>query len=182
MARIQLITLLLLLFVGLTSQAQSKSTQAFKYQIKSSLGVSESCEDEGKNQLSQVRIYISQKDLQSSQDFIPAQVRVSACIWGGSYVKDTYELKLPRFMFATAIEKEGVFNLNAEYSLNKIGIEKLGGTSWKVRYFRNTTAWDQIDPIELTLTKNKNRTYPEKIRFYIVKKSKWIEANLRLIE
>ncbi|WP_413613029.1 hypothetical protein [Bdellovibrio sp. HCB-110] len=167
------------LFLLFTSSAFAQ-TLVYKYQIASSFGIGTTCEVRGETERSQVRIYIKEELLQSNQDFVLAQVKVTACIWGGNFLKESYDLAIPRFFFTPAETLNGAFELS-EGPLAGIVIKQIQQNQWRFRYFKDSkTAWNQINPIEFTMNPEKN--HPQQIRFFVPDKNKWIEADLRLIE
>lgn len=166
--------------VLLFATAASAETLVYKYQIDSSFGISKTCEVKGETERSQVRIYLSREQLSTEQDFILAQVKITACIWGGNFLKESYDLEVPRFLFTPAETLHGGFYLN-NGALAGIVIEQLNDGRWRVRYYKDKkTVWNKINPIEFTM--NTEQNYPQSIRFFIPEKNKWIESDLRLIE
>lgn len=164
----------------LVSGAALADTNVYKYQIKSSLGISQSCTNDGEQEISQVRFFIDSDKLQSNQDIIAARVKISVCLWGGAVIKETHDLMVPRFMFVQAAPMQGAFPLKNS-AFTKISVSELKVNTWQVRYFDKTgNIWSKMDPIEVKLSAK--RGFPESLRFYVKEKKKWIEATFRLIE
>ncbi|KYG64777.1 hypothetical protein AZI86_11270 [Bdellovibrio bacteriovorus] len=178
MARLKLISVIAVLFASHISLAQEV---AFKYKLNLLFGMTSSCTYEGQKEISQVRFNIDKSDLNSKKDFVEAEIRLSACIITGDMIKERYSVPVPRFLFTDgAAPMQGVFNI-AHPKFSKVSVDEVRRGTFQVRFIeKNGQAWKQIDPIELTL--NSKASHPEKLRFYVTSKKKWIEASLRLIE
>ena len=178
MARFKLVSILLVLFSGAFASAQEV---AFKYKLDLLFGMTSSCTFEGTKQISQVRFNIGKSDLNSKKDFVEAEIRLSVCVFTGDMIKERYSVPVPRFLFtAGAAPMQGVFNIDHP-KFSKVSVDEVRRGTFQVRFMeRNGQAWKQIDPIELSL--NSKASHPEKLRFYVTSKKKWIEASLRLIE
>lgn len=176
MARLKLISILVFTLAANMASADV----AFKYKLKPFFGLKEACIDNGEKELSQVRFTVNKTELKSNLDFIEAEIRLSACVITGGIIKERYSLPVPRFLFAEAAPMQGVFKVDHP-KFSKVSVDEIKQGSFQIRFIEKSgKAWKQIDPIELTL--NKKGEYPDKIRFYVTSKKKWIEAKLRLIE
>lgn len=178
MDRIKLVLLTALLLA--TSSAGAKEV-SYKYKMDLFFGIKASCVYANKSEISQVRFTVDKADLDSRKSFIPAAIRISACVLTGSLIKEHLQLPLPHFLFANEAPLQGTFSLDGNALFSKVSITEIRQGTYQLKYFeKNGKPWKHIDSIEIT--KNKKNTHPEKIKFDVTARNQTIEARLRLIE